>query len=251
MFEALKKMLVYNIAHAGRTETTPMEQERMDELSLWLEHGAREASLVGCYMSLYPGELAKLPAGCPLDLYQFSLIGHDFSKAFAVKDVATWRKKRKDLTDAEWKEMRNHVFISESMLKKAGDNGVVIPPIFTDVATLHHEKLDGSGPYRLKGEQIPFHIRLAAIIDQLIGRLEPRDYHDGTYTLASAMADLMAGRDKFYDGRILDNFLSLFRQNRHQDFTELEWMGQWNEVEFINTSRPAEHITIAQTLAAT
>lgn len=240
MHETLKKALVCNIAYAGLAETTPMEQDRSAELALWLEHGAREANLAGCYMSLYPGELAKLPAGCPLDLYRFSLIGHDFGKAFAVKDVATWHKNRNELTDAEWKEMRSHVFVSESMLAQAGDNGVLIPPVFLEVATRHHEKLDGSGPYRLKGGQIPFHIRLAVVIDQLAGRLEPRDYHDGTYTLASAMAELMAGRDKFYDGLILDNFLSLFCQNQHRNFTELEWMGQWNE---------AEHV--AQTLAAT
>ncbi len=232
MFEITPRALIFNIAYAGLAETTPLEQDRSAELSLWFEHGAREADLAGCYIFLYPDELAKLPAGSHLDLYQFSLTGHDFGKAFAVRDVATWHKNRKELTDAEWQEMRSHVFVNESMLKEAQDKGVVIPQIFRDVATLHHEKLDGSGPYRLKGEQIPFPVRLAVIIDQLTGRLEIRDYHDGTYTLAGAMADLMAGKDTLYDGRILDNFLSLFRQNRHQGFTQLEWMGQWNEAEF-------------------
>jgi HD-GYP domain-containing protein (c-di-GMP phosphodiesterase class II) len=65
------------------------------------------------------------------------------------------------LTDEEWVVMRRHPEMAYQMLSKIKylKDAITIP-------YYHHERWNGSGyPYKLKGNDIPMHARLFAVVD--------------------------------------------------------------------------------------
>lgn len=82
----------------------------------------------------------------------------------------------------------------------------------SEVVGGHHEKVDGSGyPAGLKGEEIPLSARIFAVADVFDALTSQRPYKKA-FSIEEAIALLEQGRDRHFDGRILDAFLSVMPQ---------------------------------------
>jgi HD-GYP domain-containing protein (c-di-GMP phosphodiesterase class II) len=91
---------------------------------------------------------------------------HDIGKLEMPLSILS---KAAPLSDAEWSVMRTHPQIGHDLLKKlpalAGAAGVVL---------CHHEAFDGSGyPRGLKGDEIPFGVRLLTVADSYDSMTHP------------------------------------------------------------------------------
>jgi len=83
---------------------------------------------------------------------------HDMGKMGIPDEIL---QKPGPLTDDEWEIMRRHPQYAYQMLSniKYLKEAIIIP-------YYHHERWDGSGyPHKLKGEDIPLHARLFAVVD--------------------------------------------------------------------------------------
>ena len=76
------------------------------------------------------------------------------------------------LTDDEYSQIKNHPSIGAHILSNATIFSDIIP-----IVKYHHEKYDGSGyPSRLKGNEIPYLARIAAIADTFDAMTSVRPY---------------------------------------------------------------------------
>jgi len=96
---------------------------------------------------------------------------HDIGK-IGVPDSILLKEEK--LTDLEYSEIKNHPSIGAHILSNA--------KIFKDIVPIvkhHHEKFDGTGyPGRLKGDEIPYYARIAAIADCFDAMTTKRPYRD-------------------------------------------------------------------------
>lgn len=78
------------------------------------------------------------------------------------------------LTNEEWAELRKHAYYSYAILKRVPGFGDL-----AEIASSHHEKLDGSGYFRgLKGEQLSLPTRILVIADIYDALSTTRPYRD-------------------------------------------------------------------------
>ena len=98
---------------------------------------------------------------------------HDVGKMKTPLDVLN---KPGRLTDEEFATMRRHpVDGYELLVAKGGLSQTAL-----HITRQHHERMDGSGyPDKLKGEQIDFYARMAAIVDVYDAISSERCYHKG------------------------------------------------------------------------
>ena len=107
------------------------------------------------------------------------------------------------LDDEEWKIMRTHpelgVKIAESVQLF---NGI------TDWILYHHERIDGNGYYKLKGEDIPLASRIIAITDTYSAITMKRAYEDAkTHEEAVRIIREVAGTQ--LDPVLVDDFTAI------------------------------------------
>lgn len=191
-----------------------------------LSHGESEAYVVALLYLAHPEHFPQSLR--PSDLFLGFFI-HDIGKTEAVDDPHVWQLRRHEIAEEDLNGMQRHVQSGyEILLRYQKLTGVVLPQVVFDILLYHHEKLDGSGnPFGLKGNQVPYAARLAVIIDQVVGRCEPRAYHERVFTIAHAVADVELGAGIKYDAAILEELTALFRNNEHLKFPKLQWLGPW------------------------
>lgn len=118
--------------------------------------------LLGKYLGLPEDDLKKLKLGG---------LFHDIGK-IGVPDSILLKNDR--LTNDEYTEIKNHPTIGAHILSNA--------TIFQDIIPIvkhHHERYDGKGyPGMLKGENIPYLARIAAIADTYDAMTSKRAYRD-------------------------------------------------------------------------
>lgn len=135
---------------------------------------------------------------------------HDIGK-IAISDVVL--KKPGPLTHDEFDYMKLHSKIGGDMIQKIIDN--TQPDDFLlnakDMALYHHERWDGSGyPCGLKGEEIPFFVRILTIADVFDALTSVRPYKKA-FTMQETMDIMCADRGKFYSPQLFD----IFVENSH------------------------------------
>lgn len=106
------------------------------------------------------------------ELRMLALAGlmHDIGKATLPRWLL---EKPGALVEPEWRLVRRHPLAGDRMLRQIGR----LPPVISEVAANHHERLDGSGyPHGLAGLAIDEPSLLCAIVDMHIALTEPRAY---------------------------------------------------------------------------
>ncbi len=123
---------------------------------------------------------------------------HDVGK-IAVPDAILMKPGKLDV--AEFTEMKTHVTHGLDIISAS--------QWLVDAAEVvggHHEKVDGSGyPQGLEGRSIPVAARIFAVADVYDALTSTRPYK-APMPLDKTMAILEAGRDRHFDGRVLDVF---------------------------------------------
>ena len=108
------------------------------------------------------------------------------------------------LTDDEYSEIKNHPSIGAHILSNA--------TIFKDVIPIvkhHHERFDGNGyPGKLKGEDIPYLARIAAIADAFDAMTSKRTYRS-SLPIDVVKSELEKNKGTQFDPQIADVFLDI------------------------------------------
>jgi len=147
--EMFLKMLIYSIDF--RSEYTVMHT--ITTVSV--------ADEIGRLMKLSPHEKESLHYGALL---------HDIGKITTPINILEAPRK---LTNEEMKVMRNHVKMSELILKDYIDEEIL------EIAIRHHEKLDGTGYHRgLKADELTLPQRILAVSDIISALCGKRSYKD-------------------------------------------------------------------------
>ena len=114
------------------------------------------------------------------------------------------------LTDDEYSEIKNHPSIGVHILSNA--------TIFKDILPIvkhHHERYDGFGyPGKLKGEDIPYFARIAALADTFDAMTSKRSYRD-SLPLDIVKAEIEKNKGTQFDPNLADVFLDIL--NNHYD----------------------------------
>lgn len=126
---------------------------------------------------------------------------HDIGK-IGVPDSILLKESK--LTDDEYSEIKNHPSIGSHILSNA--------TIFQDVLPIvkhHHERYDGNGyPGKLKGEEIPYLARIAAIADSFDAMTSRRTYRD-SLSLDIVKSEFEKCKGTQFDPKYTDAFLDI------------------------------------------
>ena len=112
------------------------------------------------------------------------------------------------LSDDEYSEIKNHPTIGAHILSTA--------TIFQDIIPIvkhHHERYDGRGyPGQLKGEEIPYLARIAAVADAFDAMTSRRVYRD-SLPIDVVTQEIEKNKGTQFDPNIADAFLDILRNN--------------------------------------
>ena len=112
------------------------------------------------------------------------------------------------LTDDEYSEIKNHPSIGAHILGEA--------TIFKDIVPIvkhHHEKFDGRGyPSGLKGEEIPYMARIAAIADTFDAMTSRRSYREAL-DLQYVKDEIKKCEGTQFDPQLAEIFLDILENN--------------------------------------
>lgn len=154
--------------------------------------------LIGKHLGLPETDLKTLQIGG---------LFHDIGK-IGVPDSILLKEGK--LTDDEYSEIKNHPTIGAHILSSA--------TIFKDIIPIvkhHHEKYDGNGyPGKLKGEDIPYFARIAAVADTFDAMTSKRTYRDAL-PLEVVISEIERCKGTQFDPKIADVFLDIL--NNHYD----------------------------------
>jgi HD-GYP domain-containing protein (c-di-GMP phosphodiesterase class II) len=126
---------------------------------------------------------------------------HDMGKIGIQHDILL---KPGALTDAEWREMREHPAVGARIVSDLdflrGAREVVLH---------HHERYDGTGyPTGLAGDDIPLEARIAKVADAFDAMMSDRPYRT-SLGLEKSLAVLIKGKGSEFDPAVVDAFLRL------------------------------------------
>jgi putative two-component system response regulator len=171
------------------------------------EHVARTSRYVGMLgrrlmeKGLFSDELTATD----LDMMVRAAPLHDIGK-IAISDRILLKPDRLD--DEEFIAMKRHTVIGEELV----ENMFARTPTqhylqyAKRIAASHHERYDGKGyPRGLKGDAIPLCGRIMAVADVYDALVDDRVYRKGM-SHGEACGIILEGRDKNFDGRIVDAF---------------------------------------------
>ena len=160
--------------------------------------------LIGKYMNLSDDELNKLRIGG---------LFHDIGK-IGVPDSILLKDSK--LTDEEYSEIKNHPSIGKHILSNATIFKDIIPIVYH-----HHERFDGTGyPGKLKGEEIPFLARIAAIADTFDAITSRRSYRDAL-SVETAKEEFKKFSGIQFDPEIIKVFLDIL-ENHYDEILEIQ-----------------------------
>lgn len=150
--------------------------------------------------SVLIGEALGLPEE---DLKTLKIGGlfHDIGKIGIPDSILL---KTTKLDDEEYSEIKNHPAIGAHILSNA--------TIFKDIIPIvkhHHERFDGRGyPGKLKGEEIPYFARIAAVADSFDAMTSKRSYRD-SLPMDVVIEEIIKNSGTQFDPEIAKVFLDI------------------------------------------
>ncbi len=135
---------------------------------------------------------------------EYAALMHDVGKLAVPEAILN---KPSSLDEYEWKVMKTHPDAGVKMLAPIKSFDVIAPWI-----KYHHERIDGTGYYGLKGKEIPLEARIICVADSYSAITMRRAYKDAkTYDEAVAILKDNAGMQ--FDTQLVDIFLSIPRRD--------------------------------------
>ena len=112
------------------------------------------------------------------------------------------------LTDEEYSQIKNHPSIGAHILGSAAIFQDIIP-----IVKHHHERYDGNGyPSKLKGEEIPYLARIAAVADTFDAMTSRRSYR-GPIDVEHVKEEIKRCEGTQFDPQIAEVFLEILSNN--------------------------------------
>jgi putative two-component system response regulator len=163
------------------------------------------------YCGLLAGRAGRDGEAC--ELIRVAALMHDVGKIGIPDSILL---KPGELTPEENTIMHQHCEIGFRIL--AGSQSTLLKTA-AEIAWTHHERVDGSGyPLGLKGEDIPFEGKVAAIAD-VFDALTSNRVYKRAFPLGKAVDAMRQARNVHFDGALLDNFFDVLDEVleiRHQ-----------------------------------
>ncbi|MDH5230568.1 MAG: HD domain-containing protein [Gammaproteobacteria bacterium] len=145
---------------------------------------------IGKAMGMTKAQLVNLKIGAML---------HDVGMIGVPDNIA---QKKTRLTEEEHNELMRHVDIGLDILESVKHLNHIRP-----VIKYHHERWDGTGPYRLKEKQIPLEARIVALADHFDALTSERPY-TLTKGYDAAIECLKSGAGKEFDPDVVEAFFN-------------------------------------------
>ena len=138
---------------------------------------------------------------------------HDIGK-IGIPDVVL--QKDTDLTDEEYLEIKKHPTIGVNILSTATIFEDILP-----IVEFHHERYDGTGyPKQLKGTDIPYLARIAAVADAFDAMSSKRIYRL-SLPIEVTISELEKNKGTQFDPEIADVFIDILK-NDHAKIKEIQ-----------------------------
>lgn len=130
---------------------------------------------------------------------------HDIGKIGIPDSIL---QKQAKLTDEEYSEIKNHPSIGAHILGAVTTFKEIIP-----IVKHHHERFDGRGyPSGLKGEEIPYMARIAAVADTFDAMTSRRTYRDAL-DLQFVKEEIKRCENTQFDAQIAEVFLDILEND--------------------------------------
>lgn len=160
--------------------------------------------LIGKYLGLPDTDLRTLEVGG---------LFHDIGK-IGIPDSILLKESK--LTDDEYSEIKNHPSIGAHILCNTAIFQDIIP-----IVKHHHERYDGRGyPSQLKGEDIPYMARIAAVADTFDAMTSKRTYRNAL-PLETVRAEIEKCSGTQFDPKIAKVFLDIL-DNHYNEIQEIQ-----------------------------
>jgi diguanylate cyclase (GGDEF)-like protein len=133
---------------------------------------------------------------------------HDIGKMNIAKDVLL---KKMPLTIEEWEALKQHPANGVEIIRPVKSLNNIIPLIL-----YHHERYDGKGyPSNLKGDDIPYLVRLLSVVDSFDAMTSNRPYNKRK-TYEEGIIELKKCSGSQFDPDIADAFIEVIKENKHR-----------------------------------
>ncbi len=146
--------------------------------------------------------------GLPEEQIKILRIGglfHDIGK-IGIPDRILLKPEK--LSDDEYSQIKNHPSIGAHILSSSAIFKNIIP-----IVKHHHERYDGNGyPSRLKGEEIPYVARIAAVADTFDAMTSRRSYR-GPIDIEKVKEEIKRCEGTQFDPQIAEVFLEILNNN--------------------------------------
>lgn len=157
------------------------------------------------------GRLLGLSGDELRDLY-FGAILHDIGKIGVHEQILN---KPGSLDHEEMVLVHNHSYDGTTVIDGLANLRHIVPAI-----RHHHERWDGQGyPDKLRGEEIPLHARIIAVVDAFDAMTSDRAYRQAL-PYDKVIKELRDGRGKQFDSRIVDVFLGFLQEQPRYNISE-------------------------------
>ena len=151
-----------------------------------------------------------------LKTLQIGGLFHDIGKIGVPDNILL---KETKLTDDEYSEIKNHPSIGAHILSTA--------TIFKDIIPIvkhHHERYDGHGyPSQLKGQDIPYLARIAAIADSFDAMTSKRTYRN-PLPIDVVINEFKKNKGSQFDPALTDIFIDIL-ENHYNEIKEIQQNG--------------------------
>ena len=168
----------------------------------------------GRYVGSHPERVARIAVvlaarlgyeGPALDAIEVGALLHDVGKAAIPERILL---KPGALDEEEWRVMRAHPVISDSIL-----SGVELHPFVREIARSTHERLDGGGyPDGLADPVIPLSARIVAVADAFDALTTDRSYRPAR-SVAYALSELRMHAGTQFCPRVVAALERVFRED--------------------------------------
>lgn len=131
---------------------------------------------------------------------KYFLLGafHDIGK---IQIPFSLLNKEERLTEEEFKEIKLHTYYGKKILEVCKD----LPTDFSEIVFYHHENIDGSGYFGLKGTDIPLLSKMIRIIDTYDTMLNGRNYQSSVHQF-DVITELIALCDIHFDRKLVEAY---------------------------------------------
>ncbi len=130
---------------------------------------------------------------------------HDLGKLAVPNSIL---EKPGRLTEAEFAVMKQHTYITHTVLETIGGLGDI-----AKWAAYHHESLDGTGyPYHIKGEEMDLQARILKVADVFTALSEHRPYRKGMDRKEIERILKSLAADRKVDGKIVKALIDDFKE---------------------------------------